>query len=242
MELNTEISVDCVVFGYDSERLNVLLVERKLDHLQELGVASDWTLTGNHIYQNETLDDAAKRVLFDLTGLKNVYLEQFRAFAHPERLLRKRDQVWLKSIGLNPAHRVVTVGFIALLETQKVTLQWMGRNVKWFPLDQVEELAFDHNEILQKARIALRQRMKHEPIALELLPQKFTLSQLQQVYEQILGAPLDKRNFRKKVNRMKYVIALDERQQNVPHKPAQYYRFDREIYEQTRSELFDFVI
>lgn len=242
MELSNSLSVDCVVFGYDEERLNVLLVKRKLSNLPSSEFTSDWTLTGNHVYQDETIESAASRVLFDLTGLSNIYLEQYKTFAHPERLLKPKDQMWMQSIGLDPTRRVVTVGFFALLATQQANLQWMGREVKWTPVKAVGELAFDHNQILDEALIALRNKMKHEPIGFELLPDKFTLTQLQNVYEQIFDAQFDKRNFRKKINRMKYVIPLNEKQVGVPHKPAQLYMFSREVFEKTRRELFDFII
>jgi len=243
MKLSSYISVDCVVLGYDSEQLNVLLVERKLDDkVNDSPFEPDWTLTGNHVYLDEDIEEAANRVLYDLTGFSEIYLEQFKTFAAPDRLLKPKDQVWLKSIGMDPLKRVVTIGFFALLATQKVSLKWMGRNVKWTPVKEVGDLAFDHNQILDSALIAIRNKMRHEPLGFELLPEKFTLTQLQQVYEQIFDAKFDKRNFRKKVNRMQYVIALDEKQKGVPHKPAQLYKFSREIYEQTKHELLEFFV
>ncbi len=241
MELNSHISVDCVVFGYDAEQLYVLLVERTLNEIDK-GLASDWTLTGNHVFEGETIENAAHRVLHDLTGFTDVYLEQFRTFAHPDRLLKSVDQQWMKHIGLDPTRRVVTVGYLALLNTQQVNLQWMGRKVAWTPVKEVGNLAFDHNLILTEALKALREKMKHEPIGFELLPEKFTLTQLQTVYEQIFDAQFDKRNFRKKVNRMTYVIPLNEKQKGVRHKPAQLFMFSREVFDKTRKELFDFLI
>lgn len=243
MELNNYISVDCVVFGYDGKQLNILLVKRTLSTESEsLAFTPDWTLTGNHVYENETIEEAANRILFNLTGFSNIYLEQFKTFADPQRLLKPKDQVWIKSIGHDPAQRVVSIGFFALLATQKVTLEWRGREVQWVPIKDVGELAFDHNEILNEALIALRNKMKHEPIGFELLPEKFSLSQLQNVYEQIFDAKFDKRNFRRKVNRMRYVIALNEKQKDVPHKPAQLYMFSREVFEKTKEEYFDFFV
>ncbi|MFT3740142.1 MAG: NUDIX domain-containing protein [Breznakibacter sp.] len=241
-KLNQNISVDCVIFGFDGEQLNVLLVDRTLADAQGNILFSDLTLTGNHIYEHEDLDDAAQRILFDLTGLSNIYLEQFSAFAHPDRLKKTADQQWLAASERNPDSRIVTIGYFSLLATKKVTLEWKGRNVKWYPLPGIGELAFDHNSILNKALAALRSKLRNEPIGFELLPEKFTLSQLQKVYEVILGAPLDKRNFRKKIARMKYLIPLDEKQKGVAHKPAQLYIFSREVYERTKREMFDFSI
>ncbi|MFO7999819.1 MAG: NUDIX domain-containing protein [Marinilabilia sp.] len=241
--INNTISVDCVIFGFDFEKLNVLLVDRVLkDEKTGEELFSDLTLTGNHIYEHESLEDAAARILFDLTGLENIYLKQFGAFCDLDRLKRPNDQAWLKANGRDPNSRIISVGYYSLLATNKVTLKWKGRNVKWYPVSQVTDLAFDHFRILQSALRALRKELLYEPIGFELLPEKFTLSQLQKLYEVVLGVELDKRNFRKKIARMKYLIPLDEKQQGVAHKPARLYMFSREVYEKTRKEVFDFNI
>lgn len=243
MGINKHLSVDCVVFGYDDEKLNVLLVKRTLTNPSTNSTEiSDYTLAGNHIYQEETLIDAANRILKSLTGLENIYLEQFKTFAHPDRLKKSIDQRWLHHIGIDPSIRVASVGYFALLSTQKVTLKWMEREVKWVPLKEIGELGFDHNQILDEALTAMRRKMRHEPIGFELLPEKFTLTQLQTVYEKIFDTTFDKRNFRKKVPRMKYVVPLNEKQKGVSHKPAQLYMFSRDIYEKTKTEQFDFIV
>lgn len=237
------LSIDCVVFGYDQTGLNVLLVKRSLGTQESEGYfEEDWSLTGHHAYEDEKINEAANRIVHQITGLRKIYLEQFKTFASPDRLLDPKDQEWLKYTGMNPKIRVVTIGFFALLATKNVTLKWMGREVHWKPIKEVGKLAFDHNEILKEALVALRNKMKHEPIGFELLPQKFTLSQLQDVYEKIFDSEFDKRNFRKKVGRMKYVIPLNEKQTGVPHKPAQLFTFDREVFDKTNKELFDFII
>ncbi|WP_462317696.1 NUDIX hydrolase [Marinilabilia sp.] len=242
-QINNTISVDCVIFGFDFEKLNVLLVDRELKD-EETGdkLFSDLTLTGNHIYENESLEDAAVRILFDLTGLENIYLKQFGAFCDPERLKKPNDQAWLKASGRDPESRIISVGYYSLVTTENVTLKWKGRNVKWYPVSEVKNLAFDHMVILESALKALRRELMYEPIGFELLPDKFTLSQLQKLYEVVLGVELDKRNFRKKIARMKYLIALDEKQKGVAHKPARLYMFSREVYEKTRKEVLDFNI
>jgi len=240
--LNNYISVDCVVFGFDSEKLNVLVVDRTLKDNDGNEEFSDLTLTGNHIYEDETIVEAADRILYDLTGLRNIYLEQFKTFAAPDRLKRENDRKWLLHDKRDPDKRIVSIGFFALLATQKVTLEWKGRNVRWMPVEEVGELAFDHNLILSEALIAMRNKLIHEPIGFELLPEKFTLSQLQKVYEIILDTSFDKRNFRKKVARMKYLISLDEKQKGVAHKPARLYMFSREVYEKTRKEILNFLV
>ncbi|MEQ9310199.1 MAG: NUDIX domain-containing protein [Balneolaceae bacterium] len=243
MEINECLSVDCVVFGYDSEKLNVLLVKRTLtDKENNSTFLSDYTLTGNHVFEKEPVEEAANRILLNLTGFKDIYLEQFKTFSDPNRLSDPHDKEWLISIDRNPDLRVISIGFFALLATQDVTLKWMGREVKWVPIDEVGKLGFDHNHILDEALVALRNKMKHEPIGFELLPEKFTLTQLQTVYECIYDTQFDKRNFRKKVSRMTYLIPLNEKQTGVSHKPAQLYMFSREVFEKTRRELFDFIV
>ncbi len=241
--LNDYISVDCVIFGYNGQELQVLLVDRTLTN-EQTGESefTDLTLTGNHIYEDETIEQAAYRVLFDLTGLKNVFLDQFKTFAHPDRLQKENDRKWLLHDGRDPKKRIVSIGYFALLATQDITLEWKGRNVKWIPVSEVGELAFDHNQILNEALIALRNKIKQEPIGFELLPEKFSLTQLQNIYEVILSTELDKRNFRKKIARMKYLIPTDEKQKGVAHKPARLYVFSRDVYEKTKKELFDFTV
>lgn len=241
--INNTVSVDCVIFGFDFTNLNVLLVDRVLvDENTGEEIFCDLTLTGNHIFEQEEFDDAAARILYELTGLENIYLEQFYTFGSPKRITRENDIKWLIANGRNPENRIFTVGYYSLIATDNVTLQWKGRNVNWVPIAEVTDLAFDHLEIFQKALEALRKKLLYEPIGFELLPPKFTLSQLQRLYEAILGIELDKRNFRKKISRMNYLIPLDEKQKGVAHKPARLYVFDRNLYENNRKELLDFAI
>lgn len=241
--LHDEISVDCVIFGFDFEKLNVLLVDRVMfDVSTGKKIIDDLTLTGNHVYVDEDLDEAASRVLFDLTGLTDIYLEQFKSYGSPSRINCEKDRAWLEFNGRDPDKRIVTIGYYSLLATDKITLEWKGRNVSWYPVDDIKELAFDHMQILNEALDSLRTKLLHEPVGFELLPEKFTLSQLQRVYEIVLGKELDKRNFRKKVSRMKYLIPLDEKQKGVPHKPARLYSFNRDIYEATKEDVMDFVV
>jgi 8-oxo-dGTP diphosphatase len=239
------ISVDCVVFGFDFEKLNVLLVERELrDEKTDKVLISDHTLTGYHIYEDEDLDTAASRILKGLTGLDNIFLEQFGAFGQLDRVSSEKDTLWLKYINKGFADRIVTVGYLALIDNTKVTLRLKDRNVQWFPVSKMKdmEMAFDHKFLFSKALEALQKKVKVEPIAFELLPDYFTLSQLQKLYEALLGTSFDKRNFRKKVAQMHYVIPLKKKQQGVAHKPAQYYLFSREVYEKTKKRRITFII
>ncbi len=238
------LSVDCVVFGFDSLDLNVLLVERTLRNDQDNAVVfSDFTLTGNHVQEGENPDEAAVRILNDLTGLHNIYLEQFHTFGSTDRLLKEKDQLWIHSLGLNIPDHVITVGYYSLIDCTVVEItNHMSRNVRWFPVNKLPELAFDHAEILQKALERLRLKLKQEPIGFELLSEKFTLTQVQRLYEAILGTTFDPRNFRRKLSQMKYLIPLDEKQTAVRHKPAQLYIFSRDVYERTRKEYYGFLI
>jgi len=237
------LSVDCVIFGFDSKELKVLLVERTLTDKHNSNVFSDFTLTGNHVQAGEDPDDAAVRILNDLTGLHDIYLEQFHTFGSTTRLLKEKDQLWIHHLGLNIPDHVITVGYYSLIDSTAVDItDHLSRNVKWFPVNNLPDLGFDHAGILQKALEHLRLKLKHEPIGFELLSEKFTLTQVQQLYEAILDTKLDTRNFRKKVSQMKYVIPLDEKQTAVRHKPAQFFIFSRDVYERTRKERYGFII
>jgi len=238
------LSVDCVIFGFDTKELNVLLVERTLSDKDHNSVIfSDFTLTGNHVQVGEDPDAAAVRILNDLTGLHDIYLEQFHTFGGTHRLLKEKDQLWIHSLGLNIPDHVVTVGYFSLIDCTSVEItDHLSRNVKWFPVNALPELAFDHAEILKMALERLRLKLKQEPIGFELLTEKFTLTQVQRLYEAILGTKFDPRNFRKKISQMKYVIPLDEKQTAVRHKPAQLFIFSRDVYERTRKERYGFII
>jgi hypothetical protein len=238
------LSVDCVIFGFDANDLNVLLVERTLTDVKDNSIVfSDFTLTGNHLLVGEDPDTAAVRILNDLTGLHDIYLEQFHTFGDTGRLLQEKDQLWIHSLGLNIPDHVVTTGYFSLIDCTSVEItNHQSRNVRWFPVKELPELAFDHAEILRMALDRLRIKVKQEPIAFELLAEKFTLTQVQRLYEAILDKKFDPRNFRKKISQMKYVIPLDEKQTAVRHKPAMLYIFSRDVYERTRRERYGFLI
>lgn len=242
-ELHPNISVDCVIFGFDSEKLNVILVERNLtDYKTNEVLISDLTLTGNHAYIDEHLEDAAKRILYDLTGLQGIYLEQFHTTSDPNRLICPKDQLWLKIIGKNPEERVVSICFFSLLNCDDVTIVHKNDKVDWHPVSDISNLAFDHKEILKNALRSLQIKLQNEPIGFEMLPDKFTLSQLQKLYEVVFDVEFDKRNFRKKIAKMEYLIPLDEKQKGVSHKPARFYRFNKNIYENTRKDILNFAV
>jgi 8-oxo-dGTP diphosphatase len=236
------VSVDCVVFGFDFTNLNVLLIERNItiDGI----IYADLKLPGDLMRLDEDLDESAGRILKENTGLSNIYLKQFKSFGSPDRLKRKpRDLEWLRQID-HPEEHVITVAYYSLIDIseQSSSELFLSDNARWCPVMEVNDLVMDHLDILNGALDHLRVELLNEPIGFELLPDKFTLSQMQKLYEVILGTNFDKRNFRKKISSMKYLIPLNEKQVGVAHKPARLYIFSREVYTKTKKDNFDFSV
>jgi ADP-ribose pyrophosphatase YjhB (NUDIX family) len=224
------VSVDCVVFGFDLTNLNVLLIDR--DFTKEGIVYHDLKLPGDLIRMYEDLDDAAGRILHEETGLSNLKLKQFRSFGSPNRLKRnEHDLEWLRQNDRTEEH-IITIAYYSLLNMAELnsTKLIINDNVKFCPVNEVIDLVMDHMEILKGALEHLRLELLSQPIAFDLLPEKFTLSQMQKLYEVILGKTFDKRNFRKKFASMKYLIPLNEKEVGVAHSPARLYLFSREVY------------
>lgn len=232
--INPNVSVDCVIFGFCGNNLEVLLIERSPGDVQDL-----FLLPGDLIYEDETLDEAAGRVLKELTHLEDIYLEQVYTFGNPNRIAKEEDRRWLKSMRAHPEARVISVVYSSLVnkELYSPTPSGFARNAVWVPVQEVPVLAFDHNEMLIKAQAYLKQKIYHEPLGFELLPQKFTIAQLQKLHEAILEEKLDKRNFRRKILKNNFITPLNEKQIGVAHKPAQLYKFNRE-WEKSASEEF----
>lgn len=216
------LTVDCVVFGYDEGELKVLLIERGLEPFK-----GRWALPGGFVRVEETLDEAARRELQEEAGLTRVFLEQLYTFG---------------AIHRDPRERVVSVAYYALvkLSDHRVKAATDASNAAWFPISEVPKLAFDHAEILATALARLKAKVRYEPIGFELLPPKFTLSQLQHLYEAVLGSALDKRNFRKKVLSFGLLVPLKETQMAGRHRPAQLFRFDADKYEKLKKRGFNF--
>lgn len=231
---NNHISVDCVVIGFDGEKLKVLLVKRVGEESGE--VFHDMKLPGSLIYMDEDLDDAAKRVLRDLTGLKNVNLMQFKAFGSKDRTKNPKDIHWLERAEKAKVERIVTIAYLALVKIDKTLNKNLDEyKAEWVALEDIKDLAFDHNLIIAEAIKFIRHHIEFNPSCIfELLPRKFTALQLRMLYEVILGKPLDVRNFHKKISMMEYIVPLEEYEQGVSHRAARYYRFDRKIYNKTR--------
>lgn len=216
------ISIDCVVFGFHQGQLNVLLVK-----YAEGFRAGGWDLPGDWILQHESLDAAAMRVLSSLTGVTDIYLEQLRAFGNVDRY---------------PGSRVVTIAFTALVRQEDYVLiaGAAASAVHWRPVSDCPDLALDHSEIFAEGLRCLRRQLRHEPLGFNLLPQKFTLLQLQELYEAVLGIKLDKPNFRRKMMHMNLLIPCNEKQVSVAHRAAALYRFDETVYRELQQKGFNF--
>lgn len=216
------ITIDCVFFGFNKESLEVLLVQ----HAQGESKGK-WGLLGGWLQLDESADDAAQRILQELTGLENIYLEQLKAFTNPKRV---------------PERRVVTIGYYTLVNREDYNIKASLRVIeaKWYKIKDIPELIFDHNEILNFSLLQLRNRVRQAPIGFNLLPEKFTLLQLMHLYEEILGIELDKSNFRRKILHMKLLTALDEKQKDVSHRAAKLYKFDDGMYKKLTEKGFNF--
>ncbi len=234
--LNPHVSVDCVIFGFDEKKIKVLLIEKEKS-AQSTADSHSLKLPGNLILENEDMDESAYRTLNELTGLKNIFLKQFHVFGSPYRLSPPEDLNWLKLTSRISVERVVTIAYYSLIK-----LHESNRTDKtiWIPVDELPELIFDHNAIINKALETLQKEVRTEPVCFELLPQKFTLRELQNIYEAILGKELDNRNFRKKILPLKYLVNLNEKEKGVNHKPALLYRFDKKLYSKYRKEINGF--
>jgi len=231
------ISVDCVIFGYEENELKVLV---RCEFVPFEGIIyQEWKLPGNHVRRTEDIDQTASRILKEQTGLENIYVKQFMVFSDPNRLKRReQDYEWVKP--RLEDERVITVGFYSLVNLNDVDNSTLTDVAQWTNAYEINKLMFDHNEIFDEAFKKLRYDLLHEPLVFELLPAKFTLTQMQRLYEVIFNTTYDKRNYRRRVNKMPYLIPLEEIQTGVSHKPARLYSFDRDIYEKTRAERFDF--
>lgn len=216
------LTVDCVVFGFDEGELKVLLIERGLEPFK-----GRWALPGGFVRVDETIDAAARRELEEEAGLKNVFLEQLYTFGTVDR---------------DPRERVVSVAHYALVKLagHNTKAATDAADARWFPISKVPKLAFDHAEIFATALARLKGKVRYQPIGFELLPPKFTLSQLQHLYEAVLATELDKRNFRKKVLGFGLLVPLKETQMAGRHRPAQLFRFDADKYEKLKKRGFNF--
>lgn len=213
--ITVALSVDCVIFGFDENKLKVLLIRSDLK--KYLG---QWSLLGDLVRPDEDLDDAAYRILKQRTGLKDVYLEQVHTFGKVSR---------------HPGGRVISVAYCSLINIQHHKLRILDNELHWHDVEDVADLAFDHKQIFDTSYCRLQKRVQEHPLGLSLLPSKFSLRELQNLYEAILNVKMDRRNFRKKFFAMDFLVDMDEIEQNVPHRPGKLYKFDYVKYEKRKK-------
>ncbi|MGB7440119.1 MAG: NUDIX domain-containing protein [Coleofasciculaceae cyanobacterium] len=221
------LTVDCVVFGLDEQdTLKVLIIRRDRDPFED-----NWAFPGGfvRVEKDQSLDDAARRELEEETGVTDVFLEQLYTFSAKDR---------------DPREWVVSVAYYALINLSEHPIQAASdaREAAWFPITDLPALAFDHKLIMDKAIARLRSKVRYEPIGFELLPKKFTLPQLQKLYETILGVKLDRRNFLRKFRKMDLLIDLNETQKGVSHRAAKFYQFDAQKYAHLKEKGFNFEV
>ncbi len=217
-------SIDAVIFGFDEGDLKILLIYRGANPYK-----GTWALPGDLVKLDEDLDESAQRILKDLTGLSNVYLDQVHTFGKVDR---------------HPLGRVITVGYYSLVKVSdyKINAASWAKDAQWHSINRIPKLPFDHNEILEYAKNKLKDKVRHQPIGFELLPREFTLTDIQHLYESVLEIKLDKRNFRKKLLSMGILIDSGISQHGVAHRPAKRYRFDKKKYQKLLEKGFSFEI
>lgn len=217
------LAVDCVIFGFDNYELKLLLIKRNMEPGKGM-----WSLMGGFPKHNEGLYESAERVLKQLTGLQNVYLEQLFAYGQVDR---------------DPGERVVSIAYYSLIKIEDYDKDLVNENdAQWRPVSDIPELVFDHSEMVDKALKRLRRRARIKPIGFELLPEKFTMPQLQGLYEAIYQKELDKRNFCKKILSMDLLDKLEEKDKSSSKKGAFLYRFNTEKYQELLSKGFYFSV
>jgi 8-oxo-dGTP diphosphatase len=216
------LATDCVIFGFDGGELKLLLLQREKDPFR-----NQWALPGGFVFMQETTEDCAKRILQEKAGIKQVFIEQLYTFSDVAR---------------DPRERIISVAYFALVNKHQYKLI-AGRDTikaEWFELSKLPKLAFDHLKIVKAAVQRLKGKASYQPVGFELLNEKFTLSELQAVYEAIMASPIDKRNFRKKILGMGLLKALEEKQKNVAHRASRFYSFDNKAYKELTQKGFHF--
>lgn len=212
------VTTDCVIFGFDGSDLKVLLIERGIEPFK-----GKWALPGGFLKMDETAHEGALRELEEETGMNNAYIRQFHTFTEP---------------GRDPRERVITIAHYALVQLQEVKGGDDAAQARWFTMDEIPPLAFDHDRILRMAQIMLRERIHFEPVGFELLPETFTMKQLQNLYEAILDVHFDRRNFAKKMFHLGLLIQTEDMVRTSPKRESQLLRFNKEKYDELKQKGF----
>jgi len=217
------VAVDCIIFGFDGKELNLLLIKRNFPPAK-----GEWSLMGGFLKKNESIDQAAERVLFKLTGLCNVFLEQLQGYGEIKR---------------DPGERVISIAYYALIKIDDYDEELAQQyNAKWFPISDFPKLIFDHNIMVDKALRRLQRKAQNQPIGFELIPPKFTIPQLQRLYEAIFRKEFDKRNFRKKILSFHVLKKLEEKDRESSKKGAYLYQFDQKEYNRLLNSGYNFEV
>jgi 8-oxo-dGTP diphosphatase len=216
---NIAITVDCVLFGYENKQLKVLVIKSDLEEFKGL-----WSLPGDFVRPDEDIDDASYRVLYERTGLNDVYLEQVHSFG---------------SVNRHPSGRVITVAYYSLVDITHHQLQLTDNELHWHPVYELDTMAFDHKLILNTCLQRLQEKVMELPVVFNLLPSKFSLRELQDAYEAILGVELDRRNFRKRISLKNWLEDLNEMEEDVPHRPGKLYKLKDEFLRHGKKELHE---
>ncbi len=234
------ISIDCVIFGFHDNKLKVLLLKPKY--------GNHWALPGGFVQKKEHIDEAAHRILKDRTGLDEIFLQQFYVFGDPSRASKSRaEKKILESLQIDSsqgwmAERFLSIGYYALVDYQLIepVSDIFSEACTWFDIYKLSSLHLDHGNILQKALSSLRLQLSYHPVGYNLLPKKFTMPELQKLYETILGTRLDRRNFQRKITATGVLIRLDEQKEGVAHKAPYYYKFDLKKYHRALTKGLGF--
>ncbi|UJH90762.1 NUDIX domain-containing protein [Antarcticibacterium sp. 1MA-6-2] len=217
------VATDCIIFGFDDGNLKLLIFKRRVEPLK--GV---WSLIGSFVRIDEDIKDAAKRVLKEITGLENVFMEELRAYGAAQR---------------DPGYRCISIGQYALIRINDYDKELVEKHgAHWYDIDEVPELVLDHDKMVEDALLRIRRKARYKPIGFELLPEKFTIPQLQQLYEAIYRTRLDSRNFRKKVLSLNVLIKLDEKDKSSSRRGAFLYKFDHKNYTKLQESGYNFEI
>ena len=216
------VAVDCIIFGFDGTSLKLLLIKRAFE--PEMG---NWSLMGGFVKPTESFENAATRVLKELTGLEDVYMEQLYAFGSPER---------------DPIQRTASISYFSLIDIAKYQKQISDKyHAEWFPMNKIPSLIFDHKEMIKMARSKLKYKAALHPILFELLPEKFTLKQLQSLYEGIYDTTLDKRNFSRKILSTGLLLKLNVKEKETSRKGAFYFRLNKKKYQSKINAFLNFI-